>query len=115
VFDTGGTLIVHQNPLLTSFAGLAGSAMMLASLTISDNAQLQDLAGLENLTSVDNLDIEQNDQLTTLGALGAVTRLSYLTAARNPRLPTCEVRALFRRAGGQELVVTGNNNTATCP
>jgi len=82
---------------------------------LTGNVVLTSMHGLENLTSVDNLDIEQNAQLTTLGALGAVTRLSYLTAARNPKLPTCEVRALFRRAGGQELVVTGNNNTATCP
>jgi Leucine-rich repeat (LRR) protein len=139
VFEAGGSLGVFQNPLLKSLAAFGGQATKLDVLTISDNAQLQDLAGLEslqnvgssiqltgnrvltsmhgleNLTNVQSLDIEQNAQLTTLSALGSVTRLYSLAASGNPRLPTCEVRALFRRAGGQDLYVSGNNNAATCP
>jgi len=36
-------------------------------------------------------------------------------ALNNPRLPACEVRALFARANGQMLYETGNNNAAICP
>ena len=139
VFGAGGTFILHQNPMLRSLAGFAGQATMLDTLTISDNTQLQDLAGLEtlrsvvvsfqltgnnmltsmhgleNMTDALSLDIEQNPQLTSLGALGSLTRLSSLTAIGNQRLPTCQVRALFQRAGGQQLFVEGNNNAATCP
>ncbi len=138
VFEVDGALVLHQNPSIVTLADFAGQAAALGNLTISENAQLHDLAGLESvrtisgfqltnnraltslhglesLSEVYSLDIEQNRQLTTVAALGSLTTLWSLTAVGNDRLPTCEIRALFRRTGGQYVHVEGNDSAATCP
>jgi hypothetical protein len=100
---------------LQDLTGLESVQSVTSWLQLNGNKVITSMRGLENLAYVQNLEMVENPQLTTLSALGSVMHLSSLTASRNPRLPTCEVRALYRRAGGQELSVDGNNNTATCP
>jgi len=114
-FYSGGTLSIDSNMQLTTLADLAiANAPALSSLYITNNATLQDLTGLESVTAADRLTISMNNRLANLRGLSALEQLGNFDALNNPRLPACEIRALFMRANGQMLYELGNNNAAIC-
>jgi hypothetical protein len=61
-----GRLVVHGNPDLSSLAGL-GSLRRAATVSITDNADLENLKGLEGLEYIEDLRIERNGILDTVG------------------------------------------------
>jgi hypothetical protein len=88
-------------------------------VTIFDCASLENLHGLEELTSANSLQILGNASLESLRALSGVTAIDLdLSIYGNPSLPTCEALWLRDSIGVTNIgsVSIGMNNDAgTCP
>jgi len=116
VFELAGVLNLDSNVQLTTLADLAkATARALRGVSITGNSVLQDLSGLESVAEIENFGIGMNQRLASLRGLENLMQLGNFDALNNPRLPACEVRALFARANGQMLYESGNNNAAICP
>jgi len=98
-----GTVQITRNPSLTRLDGLHRLHTVAENLRIASMHGLQSLHGLESLAEVGSLNISDNDSLTSLSGLDALTRVNgWLVIRRNPQLPEAEVQAFVDR-----LVVTG--------
>lgn len=78
---------IEENSSLTSLEGLhnlSGSSVL--KLTVLDNDQLSDLAGLGGLQQLESLAILDNDQLQSLGGLDALSALERLAVGNNAAL-----------------------------
>ena len=70
------------NPLLNNLSGLNSLTTIGNSLSICNNYELTDLSGIENLTSVENINISSNDNLSSLTGLQGVTNvIGYLSVS----------------------------------
>jgi hypothetical protein len=84
-----GYLGLVSNRALTSLEAFAGVTSM-EHVTIFDCASLENLHGLEELTSANSLQILGNASLESLRALSGVTAIDLdLSIYGNPSLPTC--------------------------
>jgi hypothetical protein len=111
-----GSLMLDANPELVSLTGLEMLTSLGYQLAISRNDSLTSLAGLENLTTVEIFVIAQNANLASVSALESLTNVGgEFSVIDNPRLPTCEVRALHDVTGGSPLTVMGNQGPTNCP
>jgi hypothetical protein len=90
-----GDIWIDGNEGLTSLAGLE-AIRTSGSLLVTHNADLANLSGLDNLEEVDGyLTIEENDRLSTVGALSQVDYVGLnMTITDNPVLPTSDAEAL---------------------
>lgn len=135
VTDVFGGVDVERNDALTALFG-ASLRRIEGSLAIRDNASLgalrcpllehvvsvlavMDNAGLQSLelpalTEVANgLTVVRNPQLRHI-AFDALTHANSFGVSDNPRLPACEVVAIFAHVTGFGKGQSGNDNTATC-
>jgi len=72
-------ITIRDNPLLTSMSGLDNlESLGLSSFTISNNG-LTSLDGLENLTTLNILQVEDSPLLLNINALGNLTRASRIS------------------------------------
>jgi hypothetical protein len=107
-----GSLVVRNN------AGLRAMRYPLldhvdSTLLVQDNAALQSLEAPALPEVVDGLSIFRNPQLRHI-AFDALTRANSFGVGDNPRLPACEVLAIFAHVTGFGKGQSGNDNTATC-
>jgi len=63
-FPSGRSLMITDNPNLTSITGLSSSYALPSSLRIDDNAVLVDISGLHGVTSIAHLEITDNARLS---------------------------------------------------
>ena len=85
---SAGYLSVSNNPSLTSLAGLSGARAKRA--LIGGNNRLTSLDGLEGVSSLEQLRLENNNQLADIDALGSVTEISQgLQISDNRSLASC--------------------------
>ncbi|KYG08581.1 hypothetical protein BE21_22805 [Sorangium cellulosum] len=88
----------------------------MGQFTIRDNDALVGLTGLEDLTTIDHLNVEGNRPLATLRDLGARSINITMDIRDNESLPSCEVEALVERLDWPPLMVfEENNGTGACP
>jgi hypothetical protein len=131
-----GFVDVERNPALT---GLFGPSLALVdgSMLVTDNAslaelQLPELRHVESelfvqrnaalrflempaLTEVaDELFISSNPQLRHIG-FDALAHAEFFGVDDNPRLPACQVLAVFAHVTSRVASQSGNDDTATCP
>ncbi|WP_434424726.1 hypothetical protein [Nannocystis pusilla] len=77
---------LYANPALTDLSALAG-ADRLGGLSIRDHAQLESLAGIEQLQRVDGtVDISRNPRLADLAGLSGLRTVEGLELTDNPAL-----------------------------
>ncbi len=57
---------------------------------ITNNAELQSIAGLENITALNTLEIVNNDKLVNLNGLQGSTKIDYLTVSENDTFESLE-------------------------
>jgi Leucine-rich repeat (LRR) protein len=139
VLDLSGGMGIYENPLLRNLTGLSPEINELGMIQVSDNPDivsltglealtslfqlyvavndsLTSLAGLENLSSLDMFFIEENANLASLSALESLMSVDgEFAVVNNPRLPTCEIRALYAVTGGEPLTIMGNQGPTNCP
>lgn len=84
----GGSLLINDNPILTNIASLSAVTYIGRMLQIANNAKLTTLTGVEKLTTLTDLSIQNNTSLTSIAGLSAVTRIiRTLQIANNTVLP----------------------------
>jgi hypothetical protein len=113
---SGPTDITITNNAQLSSLGLWVSAP-LQTLTVSGNAQLQDITDHFFTTYVRSIDIDTNAQLRTL-SFPYLEVVQALQVTSNPALPTCQVQKLasgLRQTPPPSVTISGDNDTATCP
>ena len=72
-------------------------------MTISGNANLKTLTGLENLKSLQQLTISGNDKLTTLSGIENLKSLQQLTILGNYKLTTFDLSFLYKLENLEEI------------
>ncbi len=80
--SVAGTLEISGNSELDDLQGLE-QLTSVGALEIRDNAELDSLTGLDQLRSVSSIDISDNAELENLEGLGGVERVHSLTIERN--------------------------------
>ncbi|NTX03057.1 hypothetical protein [Myxococcus sp. CA040A] len=113
----GPWLALYDNPKLTALHGLA-DLEHLRGLSVRRCDALGNLGELAKLRTIESLMVEDNANLTRLGLDNVQEVSSYLSAQRNPRLPTCHVLEFVGRAYTGTpgvLFVADNDDQATCP
>lgn len=85
---TSNSIILRDNPQLSSLAGLSNLTSIAVELKIENNDALTNLSGLDNLSWLGgHLSIEGNALLATLDGIGPIPSLgSYLNISFNPAL-----------------------------
>ncbi len=106
----GGTLRIAQNPELFSLEGLENIHTLEQGFIIQDNL-LQNLIGLQGLRNINDAFLNQisEPQLTSLAGLEFLSDLTRLQLTDNPQLTT--LNALYR-AGRQLKYLEINQNDA---
>jgi hypothetical protein len=93
-----GTLVIADNPSLTSLEGLAHLSSV-EGLIISDNPALEAVDGLDDLARAPHLEVAGNHALSVLEGPNRLKHVDELTVRDN---------ALFRVTGFRSLVSAGN-------
>lgn len=107
---TENTLVVGDNPLLESLSPLEGIDQLLTSVTVTGNAALKSLAGVDRLRAASNITIAANQALEEIGGLTTLEECGVLTLASNPGLESVALPAL---RGAGSLGITGNTSLET--
>jgi len=106
-------MIVSGNAGLTALR-LPGLRDGVTDLVVQSNAALQALE-LPALTGVSSrIDIATNPQLQHI-AFDALVQAPAFGVTDNPRLPACQVAAVFAHVPGGNNHQSGNDDTAPCP
>ena len=108
--SVSGTLEIAGNPHLDDLTGL-DRLSSVGKLQIENNADLDDLAGLSNLTHASSIVIRHNHELTSLRGLEGLTRADQVVLAGNGLFGVAGLSNL-REVG--ELAVVGNPKLTTC-
>ena len=93
-----GTLVIANNPHLTSLEGLS-SLRSVEGLVVRENPVLETVQGLDALTEAPRVEFTGNRALDVLDGLNSLRHVSDLVVRNN---------GLFRLAGFQSLVSAGN-------
>lgn len=102
--SVSGTLEIAGNAQLDDLAGLE-QLRQVGSLAIHDNPELNDLGGLERLAQVRAIVISDNDELSSLSGLSGVTRVEQLVLDHNGLYQTAGLSALTEVG---QLVIENN-------
>ncbi len=102
--SVSGTLEISSNPNLDDLSGL-DHLSSVGRLQIDSNVDLDDLSGLSNLQRVSSIVIRNNPELATLRGLEGVARADQVLIANNGLYDTHGLSNL-RQVG--ELAVVGN-------
>jgi len=107
-----GNLIITENNILTSLAGLEGLTS-IGNIGISGNIALNNLTGLEGLTSVGNIEIWGNIALTSFTGLDNVTSITDgLSIGDNDALTSLTGLANLTSIGGFLSIIDNNALTS---
>jgi hypothetical protein len=108
-----GPMFIDENDSLTSLQ-FPHLVHLVSDLEVFSNGSLQTLE-MPMLTEVrDELFIISNPQLHHI-AFDALGRSDFFLVEGNPRLPTCEVLAVFAHVPGPGKSQSGNDDVASCP
>lgn len=80
------SIIIEENPSLTSINSLSKIASLGGNLIIKINNSLENLTGLESLTTLNNLVIFGNNNLVTISGIRNISRLNRLSIGVNNSL-----------------------------
>jgi len=114
--EAGGFLIIQENPILNDISSFHSLERVGNGVIIRSNATLNTLRGLEQLTTVQALEIEDNQKLMRLIDLMRLAGIAQdLRIRANPALPMCEAYALRDRVAavgaiGGDVVVEANGS-----
>jgi hypothetical protein len=105
---SGGSLLIRDNPELTSLTGLEKLTSCQFELALSNNAKLVSLAGLSGIVSVGSgLKIQTNPTLTSIAGLSSLRSVGdNLIISSNPELTSLTGLEQLTSAGG--LQITSN-------
>jgi hypothetical protein len=107
-----GGMFISANASLTHL-DFPALEHLISNLNIVGNPALQTIQ-MPALTDADDfLFIQSNPQLRTL-AFDALEHADMFFVGANPRLPACQVLALFARVRGRFHSQSGNDDTAPC-
>ncbi|WP_431111290.1 T9SS type A sorting domain-containing protein [Winogradskyella poriferorum] len=131
------TIGIRNNPSLISLEGLEVFERVIV-LDVQDNDNLLDLSGLNNITNViDDLNVINNDGLTSLNGLGSLVQVGFLgiinnsilvsldgigeisfwssiSVVDNPSLTNISAIENFSENFNNELSLIGNTNLEIC-
>ena len=115
---TANSIILRDNPMLSSLSGLSNLTSIGVELKIENNDALTDLSGLNNLTWLGgHLSIEGNALLATLDGMGPIPSLgSYLNISFNPVLTDISALNNLTEVGPSYVngfLAINNNNSLT--
>jgi len=109
------SLQLIENPNLVDLQGLE-ALTHVGWLVLQDNPLLRSVDGLDSLSTVDQqIEINGNGALANLRALGNVTEASDLRVWNSPSLPTCEAEWLAEQIGLDNVAFSGTDDTGVCP
>ncbi len=103
----GGPLTINFINGMTSLTGL-NNISSVAELVVLDNEDILSLTGLEGLTSANSIEISNNDALVSLVGLGNINTTSSLKIGRNHNLTSLTGLESFTAL--EELNVEENNS-----
>ena len=100
-----GTLLIVDNPVLVSIAGLQSLAIVDSRARIGDNPMLTNLHGLEGLTQTgENLEIAGNGALLDLQGLGSLATVGgTLLLSSNDSLLSCVGPSVLTSTGSVDV------------
>jgi hypothetical protein len=108
------SLRIAENGALVDLEGLE-ALTRVGSLLIQNNPALESANGLSSLITVaDTIEIGQNNALVSLAALGNVRQASRLSVYYNSSLPTCEAQWLADSIGIDNVGISGNDDEGVC-
>ncbi len=104
------------NSGLTSLSGLESLHTIGAQLTIKSAPNLTNLSGLQNLTSIYSLHIENNQSLTDISGIENINAgtISVLNINNNISLSTCNVKSICDYLGTPNAIVFIHDNASGC-
>jgi len=111
---TASTVEIYGDPRLVDLSGLDRLTSVGYGVSIQADAGLTSLHGLESLTNLVQLVINNNPELDSIDALANVTSLYALTVSGNTLLPSCQAQALADRTGISFPYIYGNDDVSTC-
>ena len=76
----GKNIFILNNEMLTTINNLSNLQMFNGGLTISGNPSIQNFIGLENLTKVNDLQIEDNESLESFQGLDNITTIGVVSS-----------------------------------
>ncbi len=115
---TGADLIrVSANPALANLLGLSALAGPVGEIIVSQNALLTSLAGLGGITASLSLEIQSNAALASLDLAALVTVTDVFYVYSNALLKECLVTSLLAQldAPPSNPYSENNNGAGTCP
>jgi hypothetical protein len=86
---------------------------VVSDFLVERNAVLQTIEAPALTEAADELFIDNNPLLRHI-ALDALSHADVFLVDNNPKLPACEVLAIFTHVTGFGKGQSGNDNTATC-
>jgi uncharacterized repeat protein (TIGR01451 family) len=96
---------------LQNLAGLEGLTLIV-QLNIGWCYDVQNLDGIGNVTYIDNFYLHGNDHLIDISALNPIIQIIYLEISSNPSLSNCSVEAICNNLDVAASVI--NNNAGDC-
>ncbi|HEX3760078.1 MAG TPA: hypothetical protein VHW23_15285 [Kofleriaceae bacterium] len=108
-----GPMVIVRNDALAELQ-LPGLHGRLLDLIVQGNAALQHLELPAVVDVAAELQIVSNPQLLHIG-FDALTHAALFEVDNNPRLPACQVTAVFVHVVSEGVTQSGNDDAATCP
>lgn len=108
------SIIIGDNPVLTSLAALSNLATPQHSLRIYGNNALTNLAGLENITAATYLGINNNASLTNLDHLAGLKQVGPISISDNLSLSDCAIFAVCNQLLNNPGNIYVANNALGC-
>jgi|GEM_PF-5549184 len=105
-------LTIQDSPKFKSLAGVKPGYVDTLSIA---NCGFEDMGGLTEAIELDAITIEDNENLTSLAGLERVTITDLIAIRNNPKLPECEAQAFAARFPDVQVVISGNDSSASCP
>lgn len=93
-----------EDAALSDLSAFASLRTVSGALVISHNAEISNLAGLEQLSAVERLELDDNPALTSLNALGSLRSAKVVQIRNNPKLKSVNGLEGLRRIETLALV-----------
>jgi hypothetical protein len=107
------TCSISENPALNDLQGLNGLTSLECSLTIASNSSLTNLNGLNKVSKISGLIIRDNLRLREMDGLTNIAEARFLEITGNPALTSLVALANLDSIE-YDMVISGNANLPTC-
>jgi hypothetical protein len=110
-------LIVDNNPELENLSGLEGLTTVRFNLIIQDNSKIKSLEGLDNLGTVGSqIQLKNNNVLNDISALGNLVDVgNAVTITGNPNLSACSIEPFCNELNSpQSAFFNVSSNASGC-